>query len=433
MSTLPQNLDAKIASIPLDIDGHLRLLQQICKRFNFLTCREPTCRAHLFIGGATDHIKSWMPFAKGSQSMPLSAVSCKKCQKQTCAGCGRKPMMGSKSVMIDKESGISVSACCEDGKLFSAWILLSAFDEVELAVQGQTSQKSRGRSRPSAGKGTGYGSYRDNPTFDGSSTRTYWIAEPIQYDGNDGKDDKPLGDILKILLPLLPSSKSNPAPELFAMLRLSLLVDRLAALIVNDSITDITKRKDLYHSVYAFLSVIAKHPALVDIILEQRPCKKESPGLQALGQEAKRKLLKVDASSAGYALSLAACVHKVVPHAKAFAGLSKQFAAAEDVKTGDNKEAINLCIELLNFYGVIKKMAPAAMDWLAPVSRDEWKSYAEKNRVTFTDDVLQGRHMALEGCLPRESFRGGFSMDTGSQPGRMKRLWKELADLSTSL
>ena len=32
--------------------------------------------------------------------------------------------MGSKSVTVDKESGIAVSACCEDGKLFSAWILL---------------------------------------------------------------------------------------------------------------------------------------------------------------------------------------------------------------------------------------------------------------------------------------------------------------------
>ena len=311
----------------------------------------------------------------------------------------------------------------------------SAFDEVELAVQGKTSQNSRGRSRPSAGQGTGYGSSRGNPAFTGTSTRRYWgeDGQVQKYDGNDGKDDEPITDVLKILLPLLPSSTTKPAPQLFAMLRLSLLIDRLAALIANDSITDITQRKNLYHAVYAFLVAIAKHPALVDIILEQRPSKKGSPGLQALGQEANRKLLKVDASSAGCVLSLAACVHKVVPHAKAFANLSKQFAAEEDVKSGDNKAAINLCIELLSFYGVIKKMAPAAMDLLAPASKDEWKSYAEKNRVTFTDDVLEGRHMALEACLPRGRFRDGFSMPTDSASGRMKRLWKELADLSTSL
>jgi hypothetical protein len=430
VSILPQNLDAKVVSTPLDTDGNLRLLQQLDRRFQSVRCREPTCGADLSILGAMDHLMTWMPFARGSQPMPLSALLCKKCRKYTCVGCGEKPVTGSQSVTVDKKSGIMVSTCCENGKLFGAWILLSAFDEIELSVQGQKTQHPQSRSRPSAGKGTGNG--RDDPLDFGASRQ--WGGEaPIQkYKGNDGKDDQPIRDILKILPLFLPSPKSKPAPALVAMLRLSFLLDRLATLIANDSITNMTQRKDLYHAVYAFLTVVANHPVLVEILLEQRPSKKQSPGLQALGGEANRRLLKVDTSSAGLALSLATCVHRAVPHAKAFANLSKQFAIEEDVKSEDNKEAVNLCIELLSFYGALKKTGPVAMDRLAPTIKDEWKIYAERNRVTFTDDVLQGPHTVLEGHRFQKGLRGGLSA-TDSAPGRMKRLWKELADLSTSL
>jgi baculoviral IAP repeat-containing protein 6 len=177
--------------------------------------------------------------------------------------------------------------------------------------------------------------------------------------------------------------------------------------------------------------VVANHPVLVEVLLEQRPSKKQSPGLQTLVGEAIRKLLKVDTSSAGLALSLAACVHRAVPHAKAFANLSKKFAIEEDVKSEDKKEAVNLCIELLSFCGALKKTSQAAMDCLAPTLKDEWKIYAEKNRVNFTDDVLQGHHTVLEGHRFQKGPRGLSATD--SAPGRMKRLWKELADLSTSL
>jgi baculoviral IAP repeat-containing protein 6 len=153
----------------------------------------------------------------------------------------QKPVTGSQSVTVDKKSGITVSACCENGKVFGAWILLSAFDEVELSVQGQTTQRPQSRSRHSAGKGTGYG--RERPLDFGASRQ--WGGEaPIQkYNGNDGKSDEPIRDILKILPPFLPSPKSKPAPALAAMIRLSFRLDRLAALIANDSVTNMAKKK----------------------------------------------------------------------------------------------------------------------------------------------------------------------------------------------
>ncbi len=55
-----------------------------------------------------------------------------------------------------------------------------------------------------------------------------------QQAGDDGHEDVAMIDTLKMLLHFLPSSNSNPAPGLSAMFRMSLLIDRLAALVRND-------------------------------------------------------------------------------------------------------------------------------------------------------------------------------------------------------
>jgi hypothetical protein len=413
-------MDLKIAGTSLDTEGNLRLLQQLYQRFNSLTCREPTCRARLSVRGAEYHIKAWIPLARGSQPTPISAVLCTKCRRYTCIGCRRKPALGSKSVTVHKEPEIKVKNCCEGGRLFGIWILLSAFDEAELPVQKQATQKApKSSGPPSAGKGTGYASGRGMAALHSSVQ---------QQAGNDGKDDKPMTDILKILPPFLPSSSSKPAPELFAMFRLSLLIDRLAELIRNDSVTDMTKRKDLYHAAFAFLTAVAKHPALVVLLLEQRPTKKGSSGLQALGEEANRKVLKVDASSAGLNLSLLACGQKTSQHAKAFAGLTENGIIKQNAQSGDTKEAIDLCRALFRFTSAARETAPAAYEALILVPKDNWKTFREMNKVTFTDDVLDG-HMYLEPLL----LQSEFSRFEEAPIGRMRRLHEELATLKTSL
>jgi hypothetical protein len=40
-----QEMDLKTAVTSLDIDGNLRLLQQLHNHFKSLTCREPSCQA----------------------------------------------------------------------------------------------------------------------------------------------------------------------------------------------------------------------------------------------------------------------------------------------------------------------------------------------------------------------------------------------------
>jgi hypothetical protein len=191
--------------------------------------------------------------------------------------------------------------------------------------------------------------------------------------GNDEKENKFKIDVLKMLLPFLPSliSKSpQPAPELFAMFQLSLLIDCTAALLRNDSVTDMMKRKDLYHALFAFLTTVAKCPAIVGILLEQRLTKKRTPGLQALGEEGNRKALIIDVSSAGRAPSLVSCVQETRKHVKAFASLTSDKAVITDIESGSNKETVALCKKLLWFYKIIKTIAPSAMNAIASVSKD---------------------------------------------------------------
>lgn len=182
------------------------------------------------------------------------------------------------------------------------------------------------------------------------------------------------------------------------------------------------KRKNLYHALFAFLATITKCRPLVDILLEQRPTKKRSPGLQALGEEANRKSLTIDASPEGLAPSLVSCGREAYKHANAFADLTKNATIRTEAKHGSNDEALVLCVELLDFYKTVKKTAPSALDAIAPASKDAWVIYAEENRVTFTDDVLEG-HL----------FQMDFRRSNESPRSRMAFLWKELATLISSM
>lgn len=235
----------------------------------------------------------------------------------------------------------------------------------------------------------------------------------------DEQADRIRTQILQFLPAFLPVSTSRPCPELNTICRLSLQIDCLSALIRNDDLTNMTKRSGLYRAALSFLTTIAKYPTLVGVLLEQRPAKKQTPGLQALGEEANRKLFVVDNSSAGLAPSLVSCCQKTFKHPKAYAGLVQNASILKDINSGGNKEMVPLARELLRFYQTIKEIAPSAV---RTSSQDTWTSYEEENRVTFTDDVLNSHF-----------YHNDFSRLRHSPPGRMTVLGRELTSLKTSL
>jgi hypothetical protein len=87
-----------------------------------------------------------------------------------------------------------------------------------------------------------------------------------------------------------------------------------------------------------------------------------------------------------------------------------------------------MCRALFRFTSAARETAPAAYEALILVPKDNWKTFREMNKVTFTDDVLDG-HMYLEPLLLQSEFS-----QFGEAPiGRMRRLHEELATLKTSL
>lgn len=77
------------------------------------------------------------------------------------------------------------------------------------------------------------------------------------------------------------SSIEFDGPLVVSLLHLSLLLDRVAILLRNDSIVDWVERKRLYRSVLDFVKELLQRPELSGLVFEQRPGKNSSPGLRA--------------------------------------------------------------------------------------------------------------------------------------------------------
>lgn len=83
-----------------------------------------------------------------------------------------------------------------------------------------------------------------------------------------------------------------------------------------------------------------------------------------------------------------------------------------------------MCKTIDQFYGVLlKKMALGVSDhYLTHESKDPWTEFSEKNRVTFTDDVLNNHRLTKI-----------FPSLKGSSRDRMLTISKEISSLTTSL
>jgi hypothetical protein len=251
-------------------------------------------------------------------------------------------------------------------------------------------------------------------------------SEAVEYRQQDDLTHDLMGKLLQLLTAFLPRADSSssfdkhPPLQLFTILRLSLLLESVTALIGNDSIADMSKRSELHKALLAFVTAAAKYPELVKILTEKRPEKKMSPGLQALDEESTPSAFVFDTSRSGMSASLAACSGSTFKQAKAFASLASKPAMASELL--GNRTSISICKRILEFREVLKRTAPDAIRSLFANSANAWTVYTEANKVTFTDDVLKDH-----------KFTKDFNSIRQNPPGRMAHLWKEIANLSTSL
>jgi hypothetical protein len=205
----------------------------------------------------------------------------------------------------------------------------------------------------------------------------------------------------------------------------SLFLDKISALLRNDSITDISTRHTLYRAVFSFFQALADHPTLNKILIEPRPDTSASSGVLNLTNHLVKPDYAFNPSNISSA-PLRDCFTKTYRQAKAFTDLAKRYEAKSNATWKSNDAMLNeFCQTIVSLYeSVAKTGSDETISSIADVdSKLIWKAFMEENKVTFTDEVLINHAWAKE-----------FSKEmTSCAPNRLSTIGKEIANLTTSL
>ncbi|KAL8668978.1 MAG: hypothetical protein Q9168_006410, partial [Polycauliona sp. 1 TL-2023] len=201
------------------------------------------------------------------------------------------------------------------------------------------------------------------------------------------------------------------------MIELSLLQDRTAQLLRNDSLQDVDKRANLYFGAFEFVNRLYHHPSLDHLVTEDRFMKKSSAGLLAISLDWKGKgktkastSLVVAHRSEGMASSLVACLSNLATQSKVLLSGTNNRAAGEDI---------------LEIAQRIQKLHTRLAPHTAKVaSITTWKEYLQAHCVTRRPNLA--RHLC--------AFTAAEAAKIVSSPkGRMARLVTEQSEMTTSL
>lgn len=207
-----------------------------------------------------------------------------------------------------------------------------------------------------------------------------------------------------------------------AFFRTSLLLDRVCALIRNDSISDLTTRSNLYYALFSFLEIVANDPRLAQLLFEPQPSRKSSPGLRALSDGSSHSQLDFDIS-VDQSPSLFISFENTHKQANVFLDISKNMKRSRS-KVGSGADSTDICKTVVKLYKVLEeKIAEVVSNpCFVKEMRDPWVEFSEKNRVTFTDDVLTNHR-----------FTKYFPSLRNSSRERMLAIGKDISSMTTSL
>ncbi|KAI9845625.1 MAG: hypothetical protein M1837_004599 [Sclerophora amabilis] len=482
---------AVLQTYPEGVDDNINTLRNFRSAVAAVYCRK--CKTPL----ASDlNVKglcaTWSDATNNPDSSPASvcAISCPKpnCKTLTCLGCGGKPVTGINKV---KTGAGVLDWCCDDGRLFAVWLFSARYDQVELQMQAIAASKAssaaskasqsrlpsreqqfppasatspRYQVRSSSGakqastaepKGTGYlgfEGYDDLVTMLNESSMYGPRATPaIDFQSADKLTDKVLSQLLTLITHLMPSksgSKSydkSPPAALKATLSLGLLLDKVAELLRNDSLTDIGTRYTLYFATFSFVERLGSHKAMVELVSRDRYYKSQSLGLQALSESGSQ--VPSDSKGKAKAGPLVPLVFGDLEDGKAPAlvtrlqNLFKQSEimlkgvqkAKRDFQDSSEQTTLELCRRVLSIQSSLSHALPnekylrekrQTVSNVVPadVKSKAWSAYHKGACVEFTEEVLQRHHFMLATRNLSQSPRG-----------RIPYLMKELAGMATSL
>ena len=390
----------------------------------------------------------------------ISAAACPSCAKQTCLGCGEEPKLD-RSCSVDMED-YDLNYCCRRGRMFGIWVLLARYDLTELDSQsdsagpserppsygGEMGRSRRSRSGSMSGitsrfgsmslsknqrrktddaKGVGYadegGSNPFASLFNGGGDPRGGLSRPVYFKVADRETDFVTEVIMEMMAQLVPSNRNvDLPPGMSGMLQLSLIIDKAAELLRNDSLDDIMKRRGVYMAVFAFVEKLGRHPEFISLVQDSRRLKRKTAGLQAISQEHR-------SGSATSRLEMSD--EEVAPVADRLKNLFKQsqlvYRASKEnggFRDREGKSMLNLCKRILDLYKEISRKKPEKKLHQLPV-KERWVEYHKESCLERDDDIIGPRSSYAFMRRAREMI--------SSNPGRMKRLVTESANMATSL
>ena len=440
------NISGGDSRFPQDIQDALDEVQSFASEILETTCHK--CDTPLMADFSVDTwLHNWQAAQNQKEPSSICATFCtrEKCGALTCIGCGHKPRVGKFLAEFDD---LVVDWCCQEGRLFATWVLLSKYDVLELNLQSKRSAKTTTNNgqnlRYFATKGAGYGneySYRSwktnrfgNMNSKSPNSEAGWNipSQTLDFSRADEESDKLTGTILGLVSVLLPHPKDKKKacpPSLGAMIELSLLQDRAAELLRNDSLQDMAKQSWLYFALLDFIERLGKHPDISHLVREKRYIKQRSAGLQSLSasQETKGKqkgtnepLLTLGMGKEGMGSSLATCMDNLAVQSK---NLLRDSQDSIHEFSGDSGQVmLELVKRVVDVHSAISTDARGRLNRGDSAKRtDSWAEYNKKHCISREPNVID----RVDPALRAYNFQ--------SPKNRIKRLVTEASEMSTSL
>ncbi|KAI9774956.1 MAG: hypothetical protein M1840_000172 [Geoglossum simile] len=422
-------------ALPSDIKYDISSLKELYNNYRKIVCR--SCKSP--VGTKVDiknHCERW--FGGSGTHRSICSTSCPKCSAWTCLGCGKKPTVGVNTRKI--KHGVA-DWCCDGGRLVGIWILMARYDELHLEMEELVSSNRSGGShqrRSSVeGKGIGYGKddgvYLENPwvpIYDDTYglMRGTTATKAIKFKQSDSMIDGVLERTLCFICELMPiqdqRSEFDKSPPIAvrALFRLGLLLDKIAELLRNDSINDISARAALYTGVFGLVQKLVSHRGTSGIVTEERHWKAHTGGLQVIvaaegSTRSHGKGRSAPLVVSGTRSSLASLVQGVVKQSQIIRDNSHEFNDRSE------KVTLKLCDDAVTLGALIKSISgeASAPDWQRQKLEDRWSSFHKEQGVMTSNDLPGKRFYYLDQLL---SLRQ-------SPQGRMSRLVKEVAEMTT--
>ncbi|KAI9726388.1 MAG: hypothetical protein M1834_009051 [Cirrosporium novae-zelandiae] len=454
--TISSSNDTKFPGNPLPTTFKNAILDSRILAGHFLDASCIKCRAPLMKNfNLLEFFAAWLKNAsipkKGRPTTnkykaSLCVKECKKCHALTCIGCGRLPTQG-KYDMLVKGLDIMVKSrngniknvgtdwwldwCCNDGRMFCVWLLLSRYDGAWLRLKAKSEEaaaKRNERKRCDAtpmSRGIGFeergvvemkllGHFSRGLDMDRKTVATEVF--------NFGEEDRKTN----LLTVLLPPPQEKPHDYLSGLLNIGMLLDKVAELFHNDCVDNVVARCGLYSAAMSFVDRLQMHPALANLVQAKQYTKKETCGLQTLSTPTSVTKKQQDEFAIAQMVTLGS--DKAWPVIKYLENLKRQTTLMRkaNIRSGDPKdrEALDLFQRIEKLHKDYTSKAESTQPSNGLTKREKWALYHKENCVTYEDNILDSVN---------DDFREKAERLHHSGKGRMKRLMTELISLSTSL